>query len=300
MELHVKKFQDLTPEEMYGILKLRVDVFVVEQHCLAPELDDRDQDAIHVWITDEDGVQAYLRILAKGVEHSEYPAIGRVLTSETKRSAGYGRVVMEEGIRVLTETYGDVPIYLEAQTYAEGFYGKFGFKKVSEEFILDGIPHYKMVRGAGESGNEDTAEGEVPAKVNFRIVEGISQIQVEDVARLLKTTYWAGKRPVEKIEKSMRHSDCYGIYVDGEPNLVGFARVITDYATTYYLADVIIDESQRGNGLGKTLVSYILARPKYAGLRGILVTKDAHGLYEKYGFERQDGRFMSKSAIQPH
>ncbi|MBR3058928.1 MAG: GNAT family N-acetyltransferase [Clostridiales bacterium] len=122
----------------------------------------------------------------------------------------------------------------------------------------------------------------------------MSQIQVEDVARLLKTTYWAGQRPVEKIEKSMRHSDCYGIYVDGEPNLVGFARVITDYATTYYLADVIIDESQRGNGLGKTLVSYILASPKYAGLRGILVTKDAHGLYEKYGFERQDGRFMSK------
>ena len=130
--------------------------------------------------------------------------------------------------------------------------------------------------------------------MNYRIIEGADRISVVEVERLLKTTYWAGQRPVEKIEKSMRHSDCYGIYVDGEPNLVGFARVITDYATTYYLADVIIDESQRGNGLGKTLVSYILARPKYAGLRGILVTKDAHGLYEKYGFERQDGRFMSK------
>ena len=74
--------------------------------------------------------------------------------------------------------------------------------------------------------------------------------------------------------------------------------MITDYATTFYLADVIIDESHRGDGLGKTLVSYILARPKYAGLRGILVTKDAHGLYEKYGFERQDGRFMSSRSIR--
>lgn len=312
MEIHVKKFHELTPDEMYDILKLRVDVFVVEQQCTSPELDGRDQDAIHVWITDEDGVQAYLRILAKGVEHPDYPAIGRVLTSETKRSSGYGRAIMEEGIRVLEKTYGAVPIYLEAQTYAEGFYGKFGFRKISEEFILDGLPHYKMLResaieyecvsdGGPETGADDseavvTTGPEAATKENFRIVEGMSQIRVEDVARLLKTTYWAGQRPVEKIEKSIRHSDCYGIYLEGEPRLVGFARVITDYATTFYLADVIIDEEHRGDGLGKELVSYILSRPKYAGLRGILVTKDAHGLYEKYGFERQDGRFMSRSA----
>ncbi|MBO4496436.1 MAG: GNAT family N-acetyltransferase [Clostridiales bacterium] len=158
-----------------------------------------------------------------------------------------------------------------------------------------------MLRGVGadESEGASAFACEASAGVKFRIVEGLSQIQAEDVVRLLKTTYWASQRPAEKIEKSMRHSDCFGIYVDGEPHLVGFARVITDYATTFYLADVIIDESQRGNGLGKTLVSYILARPKYVGLRGILLTKDAHGLYEKYGFERQDGRFMSRSAIQP-
>ena len=302
MEVHVKKFHEMTPEELYGILKLRVDVFVVEQKCTAPELDDRDQEAIHVWITDEDGVQAYLRLLDKGVEHEKYHAIGRVLTSEKKRSAGYGRAIMEEGIRVLMETYGEVPIYLEAQTYAEGFYGKFGFKKISDEFILDGIPHYKMLRSAGAEADknggadENGFSCETSAKVRFRVVEGLSQIRVEDVARLLKATYWAGQRPAEKIEKSMRHSDCYGIYVEGEPRLAGFARVITDHATTFYLADVIVDESRRGDGLGKALVSYILGSPKYVGLRGILVTKDAHGLYEKYGFERQDGRFMSRSS----
>jgi len=146
MELHVKRFQDFTPDELYGVMKLRVDVFVCEQKCLAPELDDRDQDAVHVWFSDEDGAQAYLRVLAPGVEHKTYPAIGRVLTSKKSRGTGLGGKLLAEGIRVTKEIYGDVPIYLEAQVYASGYYEKQGFRIVSDEFILDGIPHYKMVR----------------------------------------------------------------------------------------------------------------------------------------------------------
>lgn len=146
MELHVKRFQDFTPDELYGVMKLRVDVFVCEQKCLAPELDDRDQDAVHVWFSDEDGAQAYLRVLAPGVEHKTYPAIGRVLTSKKSRGTGLGGILLAEGIRVTKEIYGDVPIYLEAQVYASGYYEKQGFRIVSDEFILDGIPHYKMVR----------------------------------------------------------------------------------------------------------------------------------------------------------
>ncbi len=146
MELHVKRFQEFTPDELYGVMKLRVDVFVCEQKCLAPELDDRDQDAVHVWFSDEDGAQAYLRVLAPGVEHKTYPAIGRVLTSKKTRGTGLGGKLLAEGIRVTKEIYGDVPIYLEAQVYASGYYEKQGFRIVSDEFILDGIPHYKMVR----------------------------------------------------------------------------------------------------------------------------------------------------------
>ncbi len=146
MELHVKRFQEFTPDELYGVMKLRVDVFVCEQKCLAPELDDRDQDAVHVWFSDEDGAQAYLRVLAPGVEHKTYPAIGRVLTSKKNRGTGLGGKLLAEGIRVTKEIYGDVPIYLEAQVYASGYYEKQGFRIVSDEFILDGIPHYKMVR----------------------------------------------------------------------------------------------------------------------------------------------------------
>ena len=129
---------------------------------------------------------------------------------------------------------------------------------------------------------------------NFSIIEGADRIDPDDVARLLKTTYWANKRPKEQIRRSMDNSSCYGVYADDEQKLVGFARVISDFATTFYLADVIIDQDYRHRGLGQALVSYILSQPEYACLRGILLTKDAHGFYEKYGFETVNGRAMVK------
>ena len=132
-------------------------------------------------------------------------------------------------------------------------------------------------------------------KLNYRIVEGADQINVDEVAGLLKTTYWANRRSKEQIGKSMDNSSCYGIYLDDERKLIGFARVISDFATTYYLADVIIDQDYRHLGLGKALVSHIVALPEYAGLRGLLLTKDAHGLYQKFGFETVEGRAMVKS-----
>lgn len=131
--------------------------------------------------------------------------------------------------------------------------------------------------------------------MKYRIVEGKENIKVEDVVRLLKMTYWADSRPVGKIDKSMENSKCVGLYVDGVERLVGFARVISDYATTYYLCDVIIDEDYQHKGLGKALVSYVVSMPDYKGLRGLLVTKDAHKLYEKYGYEIINDRAMMRS-----
>ena len=131
--------------------------------------------------------------------------------------------------------------------------------------------------------------------MHYRIVEGKENIKVDEVARLLKMSYWADMRPIERIRKSMENSECYGVFMEGADRLVGFARVITDYATTYYLCDVIIDEKYQHNGLGKALVSHIASMPKYAELRGLLLTRDAHGLYEKYGFEIINNRAMMKS-----
>ena len=128
--------------------------------------------------------------------------------------------------------------------------------------------------------------------MDYRIVEDINEIKLDDIVRLLRTTYWAEKRPVEKIEKSVKNSKCYGLYIEENANLVGFARIITDYATNYYLSDVIIDEEYRSRGLGKALVSHIVSSPELQGLRGILVTRDAQKLYSQYGFEVVNDRVM--------
>ena len=131
--------------------------------------------------------------------------------------------------------------------------------------------------------------------MNYRIVEGADKIDVKDVERLLRTTYWAENRPLETIKKSMQKSACFGVVTE-DGKLVGFARVISDYATSYYLCDVVVDEKCRGLGLGKALVSHIASSPEFSGLRGILITKDAHGLYAKFGFEVLNDRVMVRAA----
>ena len=130
--------------------------------------------------------------------------------------------------------------------------------------------------------------------MKYRIIEGSEKMNLDEVVRLLKMTYWADKRPVEQIRKSMDNSSCYGVYLDDEKKLVGFARVISDYATTYYLCDVIIDTLYQHKGLGTALVSYIESLSEYSGLRGIMITRDAHNLYQKFGYEVLNGRVMVK------
>lgn len=132
--------------------------------------------------------------------------------------------------------------------------------------------------------------------MNFKIIDGIEKMNLEDIVRLLRMTYWADKRTVEQIDKSTRNSSCYGVYIEAEEKLVGFARVISDYATSYYLCDVVIDNDYRHRGLGTALISYIVQLPQYEGLRGILITKDAHALYKKFGYEVLNDCVMVKAA----
>ena len=131
--------------------------------------------------------------------------------------------------------------------------------------------------------------------MKYSIIDGSEKMNIDEVVRLLRMTYWADKRSAEQIEKSMQHSSCYGVRLDDDKKLVGFARVISDYATNYYLCDVIIDTDYQRKGLGTALVSYIVSLPQYAGLRGMLITRDAHDLYRKFGFEVLNSRFMVKA-----
>ena len=140
MELRIRSFAELSNTELYEILKARVDVFVVEQKCPYPEIDDIDYVAEHLFYCADDGkILAYLR--AYWLEEN-IAKLGRVLT--VNRGNGLGRAILKEGIRYVREEMKAQKIVIEAQSYALGFYEKEGFEVISEEFLEDGIPHRKM------------------------------------------------------------------------------------------------------------------------------------------------------------
>ncbi|HWR40806.1 MAG TPA: GNAT family N-acetyltransferase [Patescibacteria group bacterium] len=118
------------------------------------------------------------------------------------------------------------------------------------------------------------------------------RLAIDRIAELLGQSYWAQGRSRETIVRSINHSLCFAIYKDGYQ--IGFARVVTDYATMFWLSDVFIDKNFRGQGLGKKLVEYVLSATPLKELNGILGTKDAHGLYEQYGFQRDPERLMRR------
>lgn len=128
----------------------------------------------------------------------------------------------------------------------------------------------------------------------FYISDSKEDIQLAEVKRLLAQSYWAQKRTMDVIQRSIEGSLCFGAYLEQNGKQVGFARVITDYATNYYLCDVIVDEPYRGMGVGKALVRRIVDDERLQGLRGVLATHDAHGLYEQYGFRWEREHFMGK------
>lgn len=131
--------------------------------------------------------------------------------------------------------------------------------------------------------------------MDYDILKGYEQMKPEQIKLLLEQTYWANERTMDTLLKAMKHSVCYGVFEKESGRQVGFARVVTDFAVVYYLADVIIDSDHRGKGLGKMLVEKIVTDPDYEGLRGILFTRDAHGLYAKYGYIEAGSRFMTKT-----
>jgi ElaA protein len=137
--VRVARFADLDPATLYGILRLRVDVFVVEQKCPYPELDGRDTEpgTRHLWIGDEP--VAYLRLLA---EPNDVSRIGRVAVARHARGGGHAARLMAHALDIV----GDGPCVLEAQSYLEDFYARYGFAKAGPPYVEDGIPHVPMRR----------------------------------------------------------------------------------------------------------------------------------------------------------
>jgi GNAT superfamily N-acetyltransferase len=126
----------------------------------------------------------------------------------------------------------------------------------------------------------------------FLISDDKNKLQLDRIYEMLHKSYWAKDRAKDTIEKSITNSLCFGVY--DKSRQVGFARCVSDFATVYWLADVIIDDDYRKLGLGKALVETVVRHKLLNGCFGILATSDAHGLYEQYGFQLVDGRFMRK------
>jgi ElaA protein len=142
MQFVIKHFRDLTTNELYEILKTRFEIFVTEQECIYQDLDDKDQDAYHVFCWNDNGrVAGCLRVFWKD-EAAGIAQIGRVVTLE--HGLGIGGQMLHEGVELAIREFGAKKIYLEAQCYATGYYAKEGFEVVSEPFMEDGILHVQM------------------------------------------------------------------------------------------------------------------------------------------------------------
>ena len=142
MQTIIKKFNELTLEELYEIVKIRAAVFVVEQKCAYQDLDDVDQEAYHVYVKEEGKMVAYLRVVDKGKRLDEV-SVGRVIS--LKRRCGLGSMLMKAGLAVAKEKFHADKVKVGAQTYAKPFYESVGFRQVSEEYLEDGIPHIYMI-----------------------------------------------------------------------------------------------------------------------------------------------------------
>ncbi|MCY7474908.1 GNAT family N-acetyltransferase [Bacillus safensis] len=137
-------FEQLSKEDLYLILMERVNVFVVEQTCPYPEIDHRDQEALHLIAKENSVIVAYCRIFQNGIMYKE-ASIGRVLVTQAGRKKGYGKLLLIKALEKLSEL-GETSVKIQAQAYLKSFYESFGFKAVSDVYDEDGIPHLDMVK----------------------------------------------------------------------------------------------------------------------------------------------------------
>ncbi|MHA4989237.1 GNAT family N-acetyltransferase [Cetobacterium somerae] len=138
-----KKFNELTLEELYEILKLRSEVFVVEQKCIYNDIDGKDLTSSHIMIKENGKIKAYLRALQPGVSYED-ASLGRVLVSPDARGKGYAKVIVVKGVEYILNNFNTTKITIGAQEYLKNFYSEIGFKPISEVYDEDGIPHLDM------------------------------------------------------------------------------------------------------------------------------------------------------------
>lgn len=139
-----KPFEALTPTELYAIVRLRIEVFVIEQQCIFQDLDNKDQHCYHLMFFQNDRLAAYARLVPKELSYPGMLSIGRVITGPEFRGTGTGKVLMERAVQEVWKCYGTGPIRIGAQLYAKAFYERIGFRQNSGVYDEDGIDHILM------------------------------------------------------------------------------------------------------------------------------------------------------------
>ena len=145
MEINTYNFSSLNTDQLYGLLQLRSEVFVVEQDCVYQDIDGKDQKALHVLGTVEGNIVAYTRIFKPG-DYLEKAAIGRVVVASDFRKRDFGKAIMQASIAAVENYFNTTAIGLSAQTYLLNFYNDLGFSALGETYLEDGIPHIYMER----------------------------------------------------------------------------------------------------------------------------------------------------------
>ncbi|MEZ4801537.1 MAG: GNAT family N-acetyltransferase [Gelidibacter sp.] len=146
LHIQTKTFKQLTKDELYAILQLRSEVFVVEQNCVYQDVDNKDQKALHILGFKNKKLIAYTRIFKPG-DYFENASIGRVVVAHNERKHQYGYIIMEASINAIKNYFNTETIKISAQKYLLKFYNSLGFEQVGEEYLEDGIPHVGMIKG---------------------------------------------------------------------------------------------------------------------------------------------------------
>lgn len=148
IQWQAKTFSELSTDELYDALKLRIDIFVVEQTCYYPDLDDLDRhpETVHFFCYQDNVMTTYLRILPKGLTYDDYISIGRVIIAPCARGQGLGHILMKQALDVCQQKFAGQAIKISAQEHLENFYMQHQFTRVSEMYLEDNIPHIAMIR----------------------------------------------------------------------------------------------------------------------------------------------------------
>ncbi|MEP1489031.1 MAG: GNAT family N-acetyltransferase [Algibacter sp.] len=146
IKIEVKTFEVLTKKELYNVLQLRSEVFVVEQDCVYQDLDGKDEKSLHVLGFKNDRIVAYTRIFKPG-DYFEFSSIGRVVVAKKERQYKYGIDIMNASIEAIKMNFNETKIKISAQCYLKSFYNSLGFNEIGEEYLEDDIPHIAMVKG---------------------------------------------------------------------------------------------------------------------------------------------------------